>query len=249
MLPENIKNKNIDLKEIQSLSVDDKLYYLDEMMLIDNVDDYCNFICSLIEDEDKGVRNASAMVITSKKPREAPLKLAPFISSNKIHLRNLVGEVLIKVGEDVIDPLTEYSIGKNDDDQKFIIDIFGMIGNENAVSHILSVLSSNENDNVILACIEALGNIRYEDSVDILLLLYGRNELYVPSVVEALGKIGSQKALNFLIEKFPQEDDLIKYSILESLGAMGDVETFFFLLEKVAEIHGPLVWPLITSLF
>ena len=133
MLPENIKNKNIDLQEIHSLSVDDKLYYLDEMMLIDNVDEYCDFICSLIEDEDKGVRNASAMVITSKKPTEAPAKLAPFISSNKIQIRNLVGEVLIKVGEDVIDPLIEYSIGKNDDDQKFIIDIFGMIDRKSVV--------------------------------------------------------------------------------------------------------------------
>ncbi|MFA7288873.1 MAG: HEAT repeat domain-containing protein [Melioribacteraceae bacterium] len=249
MLPENIKDQNFDLKEIESLSVDDKLYYLDELLLLDNVDQYCNFICALIEDEDKGVRNASVMVITSKKPVDAPAKLAPFVSNNKIQLRNLVGEVLIRVGEDVIDPLIEYSVGKNDDDQKFIIDIFGMIGSQQAVSHILSVLSSNENDNVILACIEALGNIKYEDSVDILLLLYGRNELYVPSVVEALGKIGSEKALNFLMEKFPNEEDLIKYSILESLGSIGDVETFFFLLEKVAEIHGPLVWPLITSLF
>jgi hypothetical protein len=113
----------------------------------------------------------------------------------------------------------------------------------------MEMISASENDNIILACLEALGNIRCEEAVDVMILFYDRNELYKPTLVEALGKIGSKTALNFLIDRFKNEDELTKYSILESLGTLGDINTFFFLLEQMMEISGTLVLPLITSIF
>ncbi|MEG8945613.1 HEAT repeat domain-containing protein [Rosettibacter firmus] len=236
-------------QEIEKYSGDqiiDFLYALNEK---ENIDKYASQICSLVSHEDKGVRNAATLLILNHRPIDAPTYLVPFISSPDIAIRNLAGEILAKLGDLSIDALIEYNHDRNDDDKKFIIDLLGIIASPKAINHIIEILSTTDNDNVILACIEALGNIRYEDSIDILLLFYERNELYRPTVVEALGKIGSQKALDFLISKFNTEDELTKYSILESLGYIGDVNTYFFLLEQVMNIHGPLVWPLITSLF
>ncbi len=235
-----------EIHNYSSEQIIDSLYSLNE---IENVDEYTQQICKLTEHEDKGVRNAATFVILNHRPKKAPEYLVPFISSHDISIRNLAGEILAKLGDISVDALIEYNHERNDDDKKFIIDLLGIIGNPKAASHIIEIFSTTDNDNVILACIEALGNIKYQDAVDILLLFYERNELYKPTVVEALGKMGSQKALDFLISRFNSEDELTKYSILESLGYIGDVNTYFFLLEQIMNVHGPLVWPLITSIF
>ncbi|AFN75348.1 hypothetical protein MROS_2118 [Melioribacter roseus P3M-2] len=233
----------------ENRSADDIIQELYSFVDKGNLDGDLEFICGLISHEDKGVRNAATMLLLNKRPEKAPKYIAPFISSEDIAVRNLAGEILVKLGKLSVQPLIEYNTDKNDDDQKFIIDLLGLIGDPTAGNHIMEVLSATDNDNVILACIEALGNVRFEESIDILLLFYERNELYKPTIVEALGKIGSQKALDFLLAKFNMEDDLTKYSILESLGAIGDINTYFFLLEQIPNIHGPLVWPLITSIY
>jgi len=236
-------------ERISNSDIPGKIEILDSLFELENIENYSEIICNLIVDSDKGVRNTATMLLLNKMPQNAPIYLVKFISSTDITIRNLAGEILIKFGNLSVDALIDYNNDKNDDDQKFIIDVLGLIGDSRSADHILSILSASENDNVILACIEAIGNTKYNEADDILFLLYERNELYKPSVVEALGKIGSKKALEFLLDKFPNEDELIKYSILESLGYIGDVDTYFFLLEQVINIHGPLVGPLITSIF
>ncbi|MGK9477037.1 HEAT repeat domain-containing protein [Melioribacter sp. OK-6-Me] len=230
-------------------SADDIIQELYSLVDKENLENDLEFVCGLISHEDKGVRNAASMLLLSRKPEKAPKLIVPFISSEDISVRNLAGEILVKFGSLSVQWLIEYNSDKSDDDQKFIIDLLGLIGDPAAGNHIMEVLSATDNDNVILACIEALGNIKFEESIDILLLFYERNELYKPTIVEALGKIGSQRALDFLLSRFNREDDLTKYSIIESLGTIGDINTYFFLLEQIPNIHGPLVWPLITSIY
>lgn len=237
------------IARLNSSQDQEKIELIENLIEVDDGGKFTQSICSCISDASKGVRNAATMYILTKQPADAAENLVKFVSSDDITIRNLAGEILIKLGPASIDALIEHNTNKNDDDQKFIVDILGLITDDRAANHILTILSASENENVILACIEALGNIKYEDSVDILLLLYERNELYKPTVVEALGKIGSQKALDFLMAKYNDEDELTKYSILESFGYLGDIDTYFFLLEQISNIHGPLVWPLITSIF
>ena len=147
-----------------------------------------------------------------------------------------------------VEPLIDFNHQDDNDTLKFIIDILSLIGDQRASLFIMGILSTTENDNVILACLEALGNIRFDGAIEVMILFYDRNELYKPTVVEGLGKIGSKTALEFLVERFPNEDELTKYSILESMGSLGDINTFFFLLEQMSEISGPMVLPLIMSL-
>lgn len=245
--------KKLTEKEIINLllsdSIDDKRDMLDYLLNLESIDQYVETVCGCLSNPDKGVRNAAAMLILNHKPDKAARFLVPIVSSTDITLRNLAGEILIGLGSKAIQALIDYNCEKNSDDQKFIIDLLGLIGSSKSAEHIISTLSTTEDDNVVLACIEALGNVKYKDAIDILQLLYDRSELYKPFIVEALGKIESPKACSFLLEKFVNEDDITKYSILESLGLVGDVDTFFFLLEQIENIHGPLVWPLITSLF
>ncbi|MCU7497497.1 MAG: HEAT repeat domain-containing protein, partial [Ignavibacteria bacterium] len=178
-----------------------------------------------------------------------PKYVVPYISSEDIALRNLAGEILLRIKESSLGAMTDYLEKANDDDQKFLIDIMGLIGSDKPVPRILEVLYSSNNDNVILSCIEALGNIGFSESIPALIKLYEGNELYKPTIAEALGKMNSREALDFLFSKYPVEDDLTKFSIIESLGHLGEETTFYFLLSELNKINGPLVWPVIASLY
>ncbi|MBI3124889.1 MAG: HEAT repeat domain-containing protein [Ignavibacteriales bacterium] len=236
------------LEILKKGAAEEKIELLYSLSGTDLNDECIKAIAQLVQDEDKGVRNAASMQMINFALPQFALYVVPFVTSPDISVRNLAGEILIKLGSNSVDAIIQFEHQDDDDTLKFLIDILGLIGDQRSSLFVMGILSVSENDNVILACIEALGNLRYESSVDVLMLFYDRNELYKPTTVEALGKISSRAALNFLIAKFPVEDELTQYSILESLGNLGDIETYFFLLEQVNTVSGPLILPLITSI-
>ncbi len=250
-----MSNQNIDEGRNQNIfevlktgSADEKYEIINTLYSEDLNEEKASAIAALIADEDKGIRNSVTMLMLATQYPSFPKHVVEYVKSKDISIRNLAGEILIKFGSASVDAIIQFDHENDDDNLKFIIDVLGLIGDQRSALFIMGILSGSENDNVILACIEALGNLHYEGSVDVLLLFYDRNELYKPTLVEALGKIGSKEALNFLVAKFSIEDELTQYSILESLGNLGDIETFFFLLEQVNTISGPLILPLITSI-
>ena len=206
-------------------------------------------ICKFIPDEDKGLRNSISFLLTNNGDPDIPMKIVPFISSSDISVRNFIGDVLIKIGEGSVEALLDYLDKGNDDDKKFVIDILGLIGKPRAQNKIIEELNTNENENIVLACIEALGNIRSSEAITNLIGFYSINELYKPTIIEALGKIGSPDALSFILSRYEEEDELIKFSIIESLGLIGDEEAFFFLLAELNETKGSLIWPIIKSIY
>lgn len=233
---------------LESGTPEEKIELLYSLAESDLNDKSIKAISELLKDDDKGVRNAASMQMINFALPQFATYVVQFVPSPDISVRNLAGEVLLKLGSNSVDAMIQFEHQDDDDTLKFLIDILGLIGDQRAALFVMGILSQSENDNVILACIEALGNLRYESSVDVLMLFYDRNELFKPTTVEALGKIGSRAALDFLVAKFPVEDDITQYSILESLGNLGDMETFFFLLEQVNTVTGPLILPLITSI-
>ncbi len=236
------------LEIIQNGTPEEKIELLYSLTESDLNDQCIKAVSELVKEQDKGVRNAASMQMINLGLPQFATYVVPFVASPDISVRNLAGEILLKLGSNSVEAMIQFDHQNDDDNIKFIIDILGLIGDRHSSLFIMGILSESENDNVILACIEALGNIRYDGAVDVLMLYYDRNELYKPTTVEALGKIGSREALGFLVLKFSQEDELTQYSILESLGQLGDIETYFFLLEQVNTISGPLIIPLISSI-
>ncbi len=239
----------IDLQQLlKNRTPEQKIELLNELAFSELNDSSIREAANLVADEDKGVRNAATMLILANRSPQFPYYIVPFVTSTDISVRNLAGEILIKLGPLSVDAIAQFDHQNDDDTLKFVIDILGLTGDQRAALFILGVVSASENDNVILACIEALGNLQYDAAVDVMMLFYDRNELYKPTIVEALGKIGSKAALSFLMMRYPYEDEVTQYSILESLGSLGDVDTYFFLLEQVMSVGGPLILPLINSI-
>ena len=205
-------------------------------------------ICDLVTDTDKGIRNTVSMKLTMNKNWPSAKYLIDYISSENISVRNLAGEILLNIGINAVRSLEERIHSANNADQKFILDLLGLIGDSSVGKTALEVLNTSKCDNVILACVEALGNIAYADAVESLIQLFDKNELYQPSIIEALGKIGGSDALNFMMDKYNEVDELTKFSVIEGLAAAGDAGTFFFLLNNLYNTSGPLVWSLIHSI-
>ena len=241
---------NKTLESITEKNSEEKVRFLESLYDIKLSEDEVSSLCDLITDADKGVRNSVAYLLVNNANEKISNKIVPYVSSSDISIKNLAGEILLKIGSKAVEAMLEYIEVGNDDDKKFIVDILGLVGDSRANTKITKLLNSNDNENVILACIEALGNLRAEKSLYHIMAFYGINELYKPTVIEALGKIGSPAALGFILSKYEEEnDDLIKFSIVESLGLIGDEETFFFLLAELNEDKGPLVWPIIKSIY
>ena len=222
---------------------------IESLMNIDLDDEIIEILCALVEDPDKGIRNSVDMTLSFNPSPQIPSYLVKYISSHNISSRNLAGEILLKIGSKAVDAMVAFVDNSSDDDQKFIIDILGLIGDPKCAGSISKVLDVNTNDNVILACIEALGNLKYKGALDTLFQIYESNELFRPTVIEALGKIGSKKALDFVISKYNEEEELVKFSIIESLGSIGDEQSFYFLISELNETSSPIISPIIASIF
>lgn len=109
-------------------------------------------------------------------------------------------------------------------------------------------MEKTNNENVILSCIETLGNIKSEKATSKLISLFRQNYLFDPAIIESLGKIGSPEILSFLYSIDNKVDLLEKFLIIESLGRIGDEETYYFLLSELNESKGPLTWTILKSI-
>jgi HEAT repeat protein len=203
----------------------------------------------LISEADKSVRNAASSFLIQNSHPLIPEAVIDFISSPDISIRNLAGEILLRKETDSLDAickrLTEI---KDDDDIKFLVDILGLIGDKSPEDLIIDILTKTQNENVTVACIESLGNIFSEKSVEQIITFYDKSEFLKPVVLEAAGKIRTSLSLKFITEKFKSDDDLLKFTIIESLGEIGDEDTFYFLLSQIENLSGTLIWPLLEAI-
>lgn len=207
-------------------------------------------ITKMIEIDDKAVRNAASNFLIQNNNSTISINVIDYISSQDISIRNLAGEILLKKSTDSIDTIcSRLQQITDDDDIKFLVDILGLIGDKCSEDLIINILAKNKNENVIVACIEALGNINSEKAVDSILLLYDNSDFLKPVVIEAVGKIKTLKSLKFITEKFNSDDELLKFTMIESLGEIGDETTFYFLLSQLDNLSGALIWPLLESIY
>jgi len=221
-----------------------------ETLIVEELDtDYIEVVSHLFSDPDKGVRDAASMLFSMKQNPEIPKYIVRYIFSEDISIRNMAGEVLLKMREKSIPALMNEMGQGNSDDEKFIIDLLGWIGNPEPTSKIIEVLTTNTDENVILACAEALGNIKSEEAVPHLLALVENDpdEIWTPTVMEALGKIGNKETIDHFLKVYNEQDILTKYTIIESLGRVGDVESLQFLLEELSKTESVLVGSIVKS--
>ncbi len=206
-------------------------------------------LCKCIEDEDKGVRNAAASILTIHGTEKVCEVLVPYVSSMDISIRNLAGEILLKNGSKAVKSLVEYIDKDSNDDKKFVIDILGLIGDRSASERIYEELKVATHDNVILACMEALGKLDAHIAISDIIKKYQANELFKPTAIEAFGQMDNDKARKFIMDYYPLEDVLTQYSMIESMAKIGDVNTLEFLIQRLEDCEKSLVVSVVGAIF
>jgi HEAT repeat protein len=234
----------------QSDDISTQIEFLDELKCEEYDPNIAAHLCSFLQKKDKGLRSALSHFFIQHKCYLVADKLTEFISSDDISLRNVAGEILISYGGFAVDSLIKFLKKTKDPiDLKFAADILAEIHDKKVEQAVLELIKQTDNENVLISYIEALGNNRSVQSVDLLILLYNQNEILKPYIINALGKIGTVKAFNFILQQYNDEDDLVKYMIIESLGDIGNEESFFFLLSELQNAALPFIPPIVEAVY
>jgi len=236
-------------KNIFNLSSEEKIQLIEDCYSQQLTDDEVSLLSELLKDPDKGVRNSVAFFFINSDNEQVPFKVVEYVRSTDTAIRNMAGDILLKKGSDSVPALLNFIDLGNADDKKFCIDILGLIGNQVACPKVISELEKSQDENLTLACLEALGNLKCPEIEKIVAPFYNKNELFKPTIIEALGKAGSDEVIQFLIDVFDEEDVLIKYAIIETLGLIGKPETVKFLLARIKSETFALVGPIVNSIY
>ncbi|MEJ5245536.1 MAG: HEAT repeat domain-containing protein [Bacteroidota bacterium] len=203
-------------------------------------EDVVKSLCELITHDDSGVRDVAVRALCDLKGNLARLAaeiIAPHILSHNIELRNTAGDILAHLGEPSAEFLLNYLDNPDPDVRKFACDLFGLI-NTRHLAHRIHPLLDDPDENVVQAAIETLGNYQDEAIIEKLVKIYNTKEDQKPNVIEALGKIGSRKAIDFLIFALTDEkDDFLKTEIIDALSInCDDIEVARQLFSKIEEV-------------
>ncbi|MEE9430555.1 MAG: hypothetical protein V3V16_05910 [Melioribacteraceae bacterium] len=221
---------------------------IENFQLVEMPDKVVEYVTSKLQSDNKAVIDAIARILSINSNKNIPKYLVPYVSSEKISTRNLAGEILLNRKEESVIAMMAYLPDANDDDQKFIIDILGLIGDKRPTEEIINVLTKTSDDNVILACIEGLGNIKAEEGIEEIINIFDKNELFHPTIVEALSKIGTPKCIEFINKSYYDVDELTKFSFIEGLGEIGNEESFKMLIGDLQYLESAYQWVAIEAI-
>jgi HEAT repeat protein len=202
-------------------------------------------LAAALEDDNKGVRDAAGRALFATGGLQVARAIVEYIGHDNIVTRNLVAELLVKLGAIAIPAILPYLDHESQDVRKFAVDILGLIGSDEPTVRMLPLLRDAD-ENVVVSTVEALGNMKSVASIEALCGTYDRYDYARPVVAEALGKIGSKEAGQFLMGRFSQSletlstDPVTPFAIIEALGGLGSSDALARLRESVDAVRGTL---------
>lgn len=111
------------------------------------------------------------------------------------------------------------------------------LGDKRAVEPLINRIELEDDEDIVMAVIEALGHLKDERALQPLIkrLESEDNEELLLTIIENLGRMKDERALQPLINKFDREDDDdIKYAIITELGHMKDKRAIDFLESRLS---------------
>lgn len=176
-----------------------------------------------LTDTDKGVRDICALALIRSPEtavREKSFAVAHLIAHDDIEVRNLAGDILMKLGSEAVTALYPYLEDDKEDNRKFACDIIGLSNNPNAVPYIRKLLTDTD-DNVRCAAVEALGFLKATDLLGDIIAMYD-DESVRPYVIGAVGHLGGKHAQEFLLKIMNEEEEFLQIAAIDALAVCAD---------------------------
>lgn len=203
-----------------------------------------------LHDEDRGVQDICSMALThdvESQSDEKAFAVAPVTLHPDIEVRNLAGDILLKLGHSSVKALAPYLYHDDFDVRKYACDIIGLVGSREDAALVMPLLDDSD-VNARYAAIEALGNMRAEEAIGYMLGMYVHDEEARPFILEALGKTGGEVAQSFLLSNLRNESDPLLQ--MASIDALALCATLPYLSEQLMHslpAFGKEVQPLVVK--
>ena len=188
-----------------------------------------------LQDENKGVEDAVSRSFLRIGGVAAARAIVYHLEDENIASRNLAAKLLVRLGGNSVQALVPYLRSDNKDVRKLAIDILGEIKSSEPMYYLLPLLHDTD-PNVIVAALEALGNIGSTTAIGPISDTYEQYPYTRIVAIEALGKIGGNSVRDILEEKFKEAlaventDGVYLFALLDAIGTVGDGETLALLL-------------------
>jgi len=226
------------LKSGELTKIKDALYYLFDNKTYD--DEIVALVAQFLTSSDRGLQSLAIDClgnIPDEFKNTASKHIVQLIPSDNIEYRNIASDLLSKYGDVCYDYLKPYLSHPIADVRQFALDIWGNIGSKKDWEVVHSLLN-DENKNVVVSAIMALGNIKVSEAVDDLIGKYNEDDEYKPFVLNSLGKIGGEKAKEFILNIINSESDqLLQLAAIDAIAFFDGTEEFLdYLLSKLPTV-------------
>ncbi|MFH1377981.1 MAG: HEAT repeat domain-containing protein [Planctomycetota bacterium] len=178
-------------------------------------------LVAMLFDKSRAVREAVASAFETLPPDPAIRALLPLLAEERSEVRNIVIEILTRIGARSVDTILQTLNSRPDDPDVtlFIIDILGDIGDPVAVGAVVPWLT-HAHPNIRNAAVVALGKMGSPAVVNHLRKCFRDEDWICFSAIEALSAIGGQEAEQALLDMLKNDrGDLFDIGCLEGLGA------------------------------
>lgn len=144
-------------------------------------------------------------------------------------LRNAASDILIRLGAPVVPLLLQEAATPDHDVRKFVLDILGDIGDEQAIPLLLRLLREDPEANVRAAAAENLGKMRAVAALPVIIETLAEPDLLLRfSLLDALSRIGVAVPVDRLIAL--HDERLLRKPLYDALGRIGDASAVCWLL-------------------
>ncbi len=199
---------------------------------------------NLLTDIDRGVREAASRLLVLCSSEEAASLTAAHILSMNISVRNLAGDTLVRMSKAAVPALIPYIDSADKDVRKFAIDLLAQLPASQAALLRIAAHLSDSNENIICACIDAIGDLRAENYLDQVMALFENTVYARPNIVNALAKFPDRIQLQYLENVLSDPDPVVQLAAAEALATQknGDVMTVLLRkLDQVSDLAKPVV--------
>ena len=183
-----------------------------------------------LRDSDRMIREDAAYELASNPSPQAAAELCKLLADPDISVRNLVAEVLVKMGPVASEALINEAESSDHDVRKFVADIMALINDERFVPVLIKYLD-DKNENVVGSSAEALGHLKNAKAVKPLMEMIKKHPDSSLQAIESLGKIGSNEALPMLSEILDSDNVVLAYAAVEAVGHIGSSKAISKLLD------------------
>jgi len=196
------------------------------------IDEAALELVGYLTDDDKGVRDAVANSLKKLNYQPVAYELVEYLKNQQIDIRNYASDILVNMQEKAVPALLKMLNDPDHDARKFSADILGLIKTDKSLPELILHLDDAD-ANVVVSAIEALGNLGNQQAIAPLIQKAHRDPELMAMVLDALGKISSDKVNSLILESLSHDDAITVFSAVETIGQIGTLDHLPLLFKQL----------------